>query len=119
MARGHSADLQAFKSEFFKGLAHPIRIRLLEILRDGERTVQELQIALALEQATVSRQLAVLRSKEIVTTRKDGTTVYYSVRDPGVGQLLDVARGIFNRQLTGRQTMLRALRRERRRLVRR
>ena len=119
MSVKRSPDLQAFKSEFFKGLAHPLRIRLLEILRYGERNVQELQSALGLDQATVSRQLAILRSKDIVTTRKAGTTVFYAVRDRGVGQLLDVARGIFNRQLTGRQTMLRALRRERRRPARR
>ena len=108
-------DLQQFKAEFFKALAHPLRIRILEIVRRGEHSVQELQTALGLDQATVSQQLAVLRRKDIVSARKEGTTVRYVLRDARVGDLLDVARAIFNAQLAGSQTMLRELRREARR----
>ncbi len=111
--------LQAFKAEFFKALAHPVRIRILEILRGGERSVQEIQSVLGADQATVSQQLAVLRLKNVVSSRKEGTTVRYAVRDPHVGDLLDVARTIFDNQLIGSQTMLRELRRESRRQVRR
>ena len=108
--------LQAFKAEFFKALAHPVRIRILEILRSGdERSVQELQSALGLDQSTVSQQLAVLRAKHVVRARKEGTTVHYAVVDPLVGELLDVARRVFNHQLTGQQTILRELQREGRR----
>jgi len=67
----------------------------------------------------VSQQLAVLRAKNIVSTRKEGTTVRYAVVDPLVGDLLDVARGIFNKQLIGTQILLRELAREHRRQVRR
>jgi ArsR family transcriptional regulator len=119
MAAERSTDLQAFKAEFFKALAHPIRIRILEILRSHARSVQELQARLDLDQSTVSQQLAVLRAKNIVTARKEGTTVWYGVRDALVGDLLDVARRIFNNQLSGTQTMLRQLRREARRPARR
>jgi DNA-binding transcriptional ArsR family regulator len=114
-----SPSLQAFKADFFKALAHPIRIRILEILRRGERSVHELQMRLGLDQSTVSQQLAVLRAKNIVAAQKEGTTVRYRIRDPLVGDLLDVARRIFNNQLTGTQTMLRALRQEARRPARR
>ena len=114
-----STDLQSFKAEFFKALAHPLRIRILELLRARERSVQELQALLDLDQSTVSQQLAVLRAKNIVTARKEGTTVRYAVRDALVGDLLDVARRIFNNQLTGSQTMLRELRQEARRPARR
>jgi DNA-binding transcriptional ArsR family regulator len=114
-----SPNLQAFKAEFFKALAHPIRIRILEILRAGELSVQELQMRLGLDQSTVSQQLAILRAKNIVTAQKEGTTVRYEVLDPLVGDLLDVARRIFNNQLTGTQSMLRALRQEARRPARR
>ena len=107
-----ASELQAFKAAFFKALAHPVRIRILELLRHGGRTVQELQAALALDQAAVSQQLAVLRGKNVVEARKEGTAVRYAVRDPLVGDLLDVARRIFNNQLAGTQTMLRALQRE-------
>ena len=105
-------ELQVFKAEFFRALAHPARIRILEILSKGERSVQELQEALGLDQPLVSQQLAVLRNKNIVTSRKEGTTVRYLIRDPLVGELLDVARWIFNSQLIGTQSMLRELRRQ-------
>ena len=111
--------LQAFKAEFFKALAHPVRISILEIVRSSEKSVQELQTALGLDQSTVSQQLAVLRAKTIVRARKEGTTVRYAVVDPLVGDLLDVARRIFNQQLIGTQTLLRELKRENRRQARR
>ena len=113
---GAAADRRyAFKADFFKALAHPLRIQLLELLVAGEHSVQELQQALGLDQPVVSQQLAVLRARNIVEARKGGTTVRYAVRDPLIGQLLDVARRIFNNQLTGTQAMLRDLQRERRR----
>ncbi|RMD75745.1 MAG: ArsR family transcriptional regulator, partial [Chloroflexi bacterium] len=74
--------LYRFKAEFFKALGHPTRLAILDQLRAGERSVQELQQALAIEQSSVSQQLAVLRNKNIVDSRKEGTTVYYRVRDP-------------------------------------
>jgi len=107
-----SNELQVFKAEFFRALAHPIRIRILEILSVGERSVQELQDTLQVDQPLVSQQLAVLRGKNIVVAHKLGTTVKYAVRDPLVGDLLKTARLIFENQLSGTQTMLRQLRRE-------
>jgi len=118
MARS-SPELQVFKADFFKALAHPLRIRLLEVLRHGERSVQELQAVLELDQATVSQQLAILRARNVVTARKEGTTVRYAARDARVGTLLDVAREVFDTQLTGSGTMLKALRQEARRPPRR
>jgi len=108
-------QLQAFKAEFFKALAHPLRIRILELLVRGERSVLELQRALDAEQPVVSQQLAVLRAKHIVRARKEGTTVRYGVGDPEVGALLEAARRIFNNHLIGTRAMLRQLAREERR----
>jgi DNA-binding transcriptional ArsR family regulator len=88
-------SLQRFKAEFFKALAHPTRIRILELLRHGEKSVGELQQALASEGSTVSQQLAILRMKNLVDTRKSGNSIYYRLRDPQVNDLLDVARRIF------------------------
>jgi ArsR family transcriptional regulator len=107
--------LQAFKAEFFKALAHPLRIRILERLVTGEHSVLELQRALGVDQPIVSQQLAVLRAKRIVRARKVGTTVHYTVGDPELRALLEVARRIFNNQLIGTRTLLRELARERRR----
>jgi DNA-binding transcriptional ArsR family regulator len=108
-------SLQTFKAEFFRALAHPVRIRILEILGSGERSVHELQQALAIDQPLVSQQLAVLRGKNIVTPRKIGTTVRYALSDSLTTKLLGVAREIFDNQLVDRQAMLKALRREARR----
>ena len=110
-----SDELQTFKARFFKALAHPTRIRILEILVGGSRTVHQLQEALTLEQAAVSQQLAVLRNQGIVNTDKEGLAVRYSLRDPLVGELLQVARRIFNNHLVNRGGLLRELRRESRR----
>src|SRR5256886_12797194 len=107
--------LQVFKAEFFKALAHPLRIRMLEILAAGGRTVQELQDALGIEQPVVSQQLAVLRSKNVVAARKEGTAVRYALRDPAVKELLAVAPQNFNNQFISNQSILRELRRETRR----
>lgn len=107
-----AGELQAFKAEFFRALAHPVRIEILEVLLQGEHSVQELQEALGLEQSVVSQQLAVLRTKNIVAGRKEGTSVRYSVRDPLIGDLLTVARQIFNNHLVGSQGMLRELQRQ-------
>ncbi|MFN8591029.1 MAG: metalloregulator ArsR/SmtB family transcription factor [Thermomicrobiales bacterium] len=97
--------LQKFKAELFKALGHPVRIRILELLRDGERSVSELQAALDIDASSVSQQLAVLRSRQLVAGRKDGASVYYSVTDPLLFSLLDTARAIFNAQLLVLQTM--------------
>lgn len=114
MSKGEvvAGELQRFKAEFFRVLAHPVRIKLLEVLLEGERSVQELQDILGLDQPVVSQQLAILRSKTIVTRRKAGTSVRYSVRDPLVGDLLAVARRIFNNHLVGTQGLLRELQRQ-------
>src|SRR5215217_5769765 len=115
--RGEPAagELQAFKAQFFRALAHPTRIRILETLVRRERTVQELQEALALDQPVVSQQLAVLRHQGIVSARKEGASVCYALRDPLMGSLLDVARRIFNNRLGHSRGLLRELRREERR----
>lgn len=103
------ATLRRFKAEFFKALAHPARIQILESLRTGELSVTELQEILVIEPSSVSQQLAVLRNKNIVETRKAGTNVYYSVRDPAVFELFEVARRIFNNHLIDTRSILEQL----------
>jgi len=103
-------DLQTFKAAFFKALAHPARIRILEFLIVGEQSVQQLQEALGLRQSVVSQQLSVLRTNNIVSTRKEGVSVRYALRDPLLADLLAVARQIFDNHLVGTGNMLRQLR---------
>jgi DNA-binding transcriptional ArsR family regulator len=94
------------KAEFFKTLGHPARIRVLEILRGGERSVGELIAEVGLEPSHMSQQLAVLRRASIVVARKEGSTVLYSVSDRRVFELLEVAKQILTSSLAETQELL-------------
>ena len=98
-------SLQRFKAELFKALAHPARIRLLELLREGEKSVGELRLGLGPEGSTVSQQLAILRMKNLVDTRKAGNVIYYRLRDDQVADLLDVAKRMFETHLVELQSI--------------
>lgn len=99
-------QLPNFKAEFFRALGHPVRIRILDSLRTGQKNVNELSQLLQIEPANVSQQLAILRSRNIVVGRKSGSNVIYSVSDPAVFRLLNVAKEIFNNHLIGVRDML-------------
>lgn len=99
-------EMSEFTSEFFKALAHPMRVRILDSLRLGEIGVNELSARLGVEQSTLSQQLAVLRKSNIVVGRKEAQNVYYSVSDPAIIRLLDDARQIFNNQLINIRDLL-------------
>ena len=109
------SDLQALKADLFRALGHPARIRILELLTSKERTVQEMQDALELDQPAVSQHLAALRARHLVSARKDGTLAYYTLRSRLVAELLRVARELLGHRLSESQSMLRALRREKHR----
>ncbi len=97
------------KADFFKTLGHPARIRVLELLRDGERSVSELLPLVGLEQSHLSQQLAVLRRGGIVQSRKEGTTVLYSVTDPRMFHLLETAKEIIATSLSASRDLLKDL----------
>lgn len=94
------------KAEFFRVLGHPVRVRILELLRDGERTVGDLQLQLQMDSSGTSQHLGALRKQGILDSRREGTSVYYSVRDPRIFQLLEVARQILNTSLSQSQAVL-------------
>lgn len=101
-----SEKLVTFKAEFFKALANPIRIRILDELRSEELTVSEIRDRLEVELPNISQQLVVLKGKQLVVARKQGNNIYYSCIDPTVFKLLDVAKQIFNNQLVDIQETL-------------
>jgi DNA-binding transcriptional ArsR family regulator len=105
--RDDPEGLRQFKAEFFKALAHPMRILLLELLRDGPLSVGQLQLAVGAPASSISQQLAVLRARNIVATERRGTTVIYAVRDPEMFELLDAARRLMNRHLSDAIDLLR------------
>jgi DNA-binding transcriptional ArsR family regulator len=104
-----SAPVFEIKAELFKALAHPARIRALEVLSEGERSVSELQPEVGIESSHLSQQLAVLRRAGLVTTRKDGTTVYYAIKDPTLVELLAVARQLLIASLEETRELLAGL----------
>lgn len=94
------------KAEFFKTLGHPARIRILELLREGDHSVGELVPLVGLEASHLSHQLAVLRKARMVEGHKVGNTVVYSVVDPRILQLLGVAKQILTSSLVATQGLL-------------
>lgn len=104
-----SDSLQTWKAEFFKALGHPARIRIIECLREGEKSAGEIMEELGLEQSNGSQHLAVLRNKEFVVTRREGTTILYSVRDPLIYQVLDLLRRYFQEHLSGLRSLIEAM----------
>ena len=107
-----TTPLQVLKSELFRALANPTRIRIVEQLVAGERTVQQLQDQLSLEQPIVSQHLAALRGKNVVTVRRQGTQAYYTLRSPLLADLMRAAREFLSHHLTENRSMLRELQRE-------
>jgi ArsR family transcriptional regulator len=106
-------SLRRFKAGVFQALAHPTRIAIVELLRDeGEVPVGKIYERLGLEQANASQHLAVLRSKNIVAGRKDGNQVFYSLRDPILGQVLDLLRQYFEAHLNEILELLKDMRTE-------
>jgi DNA-binding transcriptional ArsR family regulator len=98
--------LRRFKADIFQALAHPTRIAIVELLRDGELSAGSLIEKLGMEQANVSQHLAVLRSKQIVLNRKAGNQVFYSVRAPIISEVLERMRVYFHAHLTESLKML-------------
>jgi DNA-binding transcriptional ArsR family regulator len=99
-------SLRRFKADIFQALAHPTRIAILELLGKGELSAGVLIEKLGMEQANVSQHLAVLRAKQLVSNRKVGNQVFYSVRDPILMEVLKLMRTYFHAHLKESLMML-------------
>ena len=97
------------KANLFRVLGHPARVRILELLRDGERSVGALQAELELDSGGTSQHLAALRRIGLVESRREGTSVFYRVADDEVFALLESARAILARQLSEQHSLLQEL----------
>ena len=98
--------LRVYKANVFQALAHPTRIAIVEILRDGEISTRAIQDQLGVEQANLSQHLAILRSRDIVTSRKEGNHVFYSLRNKALIKVLDLMRQYFQAHLKDAVHML-------------
>ena len=76
-------------ADLFQALAHPVRLRILEVLAQGEACVCHMEALLGYRQAYISQQLAVLREAGLVQSRQDGWNIYYSASDEGIYPLID------------------------------
>jgi ArsR family transcriptional regulator len=101
-----SDPVYVVKARMFKTLGHPVRIRILELLADGERGVGDLQAELHLDSGGTSQHLAALRQQGLLDSRRVGTSVFYRVRDPRVADLLALAKKILTSALTDSQALL-------------
>ena len=84
------------KAEFFKALAHPARIRVLELLSERDHSVRELLERVEIEANNLSQQLGVLRRTSLVASHRQGGEVFYSLSASGVRELLVAARQILS-----------------------
>ncbi len=100
------------KASLFRVLGHPARVRILELLREGECSVGELQVELDLDSSSTSQHLAALRRIGLVSARREGTSVFYSVEDERVFDLLAAGREIITRRLASQQALLAELEQE-------
>ena len=105
-----SEPLYKLKAEFFKTLGHPARIRILELLVAGDKSVAELLPEVGLESSNLSQQLGVLRRAGVVDALRDGNTVIYSIASPDIAELLLVARKVLTGVLSDRVAVLEDLR---------
>ena len=101
-----TTPIHQVKAEFFKTLSHPARIRVLELLREGERPVSELIPETGLEASHLSQQLGIMRRANLIQARKVGSSVLYTVSDPQIFNLLEIAKRIIRNSLTETQELL-------------
>jgi DNA-binding transcriptional ArsR family regulator len=105
-----SRPVSEVKAELFKALAHPARIRALEILANGESSVGDLVPLVGIEASHLSQQLAVLRRAGLVTSRRDGASVIYQIVDARLVELLAVAKRLLIGSLSHTEEVLADLR---------
>jgi len=97
------------QAELFKALAHPARVRVLELLADGDRTMGELAEQTGWEPFHLSQHVTLLRRADLVDSRRVRTTVLCTLRDPQTAELLAVARRLLSSNLRQGQVLLAAL----------
>ncbi|WP_320670222.1 ArsR/SmtB family transcription factor [Patulibacter defluvii] len=103
---GEPAPIYRLKAEFFRLLGHPARVRILELLRDGERSVGELQAALGLDSSGTSQHLTAMHRQGVLERRRAGTSVFYRVKDPRIFQLLEIAKQLLTARLEETRDLL-------------
>ncbi|MCL5960333.1 MAG: metalloregulator ArsR/SmtB family transcription factor [Chloroflexi bacterium] len=99
MSEDISEQIYRMHARVCKALADPKRLRIINVLRDGEMTVGEMARGLDLRQANLSQHLMLLRERGVVTTRRQGLNVYYSLSSPKIVQACEIMREVLAEHL--------------------
>jgi ArsR family transcriptional regulator len=101
-------DMTIFKLQaaISKTMSNPLRLAILYYLKGKERTVNELAELLGASQSNISQHLALMRQRDIVKTRKNGTSIYYSVSNPKINLACDMVREVLLEQLGEKQNII-------------
>ena len=107
-------DNMAFKikADFLKGLAHPVRLQIIEYLKEGEASVGKLVQELGVEQSNLSRHLAVLRDSGVLEARQEKTSVYYAIHDQDIFKILRPIAELLRKKLKKSERILESLGKE-------
>ncbi|NMC73140.1 MAG: helix-turn-helix transcriptional regulator [Geobacteraceae bacterium] len=102
-------EILTARSDILKAIAQPTRLKILELLRDGERCVCEIYPAIAEEQSNTSRHLNLMQNCGILARRKDGVKIMYRIKHPEVLEILELASSILKREISGRSDLLKVV----------
>ena len=105
MAKEFDMTIYEMQAEISKTMAHPLRLAILHNLKDGEKTVNELTAIIGASQSNISQHLAIMRQRQIVKTRKDGSNIYYRVASPKISQACDMVREVLFEQISQKQDL--------------
>lgn len=103
------SQVHLIKAAFLKALAHPLRLQILELLCQGERSVGQFARLLGIDQPTVSRHLSILKQGGLVVSRQEGVSVLYRIQNADMAQFLQKLTELLKRKLQGDQKLLRSV----------
>jgi DNA-binding transcriptional ArsR family regulator len=103
------SDIAAFRADILKALAQPTRLKIIEFLRDGERCVCEIFPAIGEEQSNTSRHLKMMQTAGVLSRRKEGLKIFYSIKHPEILEIVDVVTLVVKQEITGRQELLKVV----------
>lgn len=99
-------ELVELRAEVLKALAQPTRLKIIDFLRTGERCVCEIYPAISGEQSNTSRHLNMMLTAGVLSRRKEGLKIFYSIRHPEILQVMDIIAGIVEEEICGRSRLL-------------
>jgi len=100
------------KSDFLKALSHPLRLQIIEFLKNGEKNVGNIIKALGIPQSSLSRHLTVLREAGVLKSRQQGTVIYYNIEDHDIFHVLRPIAEMLRKKLKKTETVLNSLGKE-------